>query len=266
MVNSESKACTKPCTFAAAAARPNPSSFVGACRKLTNVATKTFQHGRKLVSPIPLKPTGQIDADVEFLMIFRALTNHVRAQTAVATEKVMELSSKVLSAEASSALKRFQELYFSGRVDLEQKKIDINREVDAIFDEAADMLTSGTVEPSAITDAGLKEGRLGFAAVQKELESLITLEQGMQEKITPLLTSMQFEDAMRQRLEHIEAGWHTLMAARARGLDLQDPALKDRVLRSLSSNAERKQFYETVLHEPPPADTLVEDETLTGLF
>jgi hypothetical protein len=62
---------------------------------------------------------------------------------------------------------------------------------------------------------------------------------------------MQFEDAMNQRLSHIDFAWSKTITALANG-EITFDGLAREVAGSLSSDAERQLYYPRVLKEDPP--------------
>ncbi len=81
---------------------------------------------------------------------------------------------------------------------------------------------------------------------------MISLNADFRERLVPVLSSMQFEDALNQRLSHIELAWTTTIEALA-GEDRPIEDVARQIASSLSSDAERQIFYSVVLKEEPPA-------------
>jgi hypothetical protein len=102
-------------------------------------------------------------------------------------------------------------------------------------------------------DEELRRQRLSLSAVQKQLEGLIVLDSGIKEQVLPALSSMQFEDAIRQRLAHVVHAWWKIGDVLHKELtpeQLEEVARE--LAKVLSSVDETKTFYELVLNEKPP--------------
>ncbi len=86
----------------------------------------------------------------------------------------------------------------------------------------------------------------------KKLESIVQMDAGIKKRLMPVLGSMQFEDALTQRLDHIQSMWQTFMAS-AQGLKPEDISSMSVAFTKLpSSIAETSIFYEHILQQPPP--------------
>jgi hypothetical protein len=178
-----------------------------------------------------------------------------------ATQKVnqiLEVSTNYLSEPNHQKLKMFHELYFApdSPGSSHAKTDSINDSVDDIFDQASSLLQSGKSEEEVLaaiqTNNQAEEGRLHLAGLQKKLESVISLEEGLREQLAPIISSMQFEDAARQRVEHIVTifSHFTLNALHLSPEKMQEAA--ETMKECLAIRSERESFYAHVLHEEPP--------------
>lgn len=192
--------------------------------------------------------------DTQFIKIITLLAEASIKNAARSAEKILSVTERYLSEESFSCLKEFYNLYFSQSATLNERKEDINSSVDRLIEQAQKILENG----GDLSALNLKEGsedeskRLGLSALQKKLESLITLESGLKEKLMPVLSSMQFEDATRQRVEHIVFGFvgverflHDPLSDKLKTLSLE-------IAKKLSSVEEKKIYYDVVLKEPAP--------------
>ena len=185
-----------------------------------------------------------------YLGLMRQFFDHALNNATKATEMVFKISSNFLSEPATNLLREFQSLYFSTGA-LEKQKEDINRKVDDLFEQASAQLAN------ADKDVVLQESefdaaeRLQLSTLQKRLEALISIDTNIRSHIVPAMSSMQFEDALRQRLDHVVAGW-TLMITAMEAPTPDWEAVKDRLAEIPSSVAESKPLYEIVLKRPPP--------------
>ena len=196
-----------------------------------------------------------LELDGLFLEVFAALNNEVIRISAAAAEQVLKLSGGFLSEQAQKAATQFHSLYF-GSSAVEKNKTDVNDDVDRLFEdiqgEVAKGATTQEISDAVTENLDRKADRLRLSAIQKELETLIRLDAGVKEKLMPVLTSMQFEDMVRQRLEHLGMAWEAVVS----GIDDYDIAdvelLSAEIEAKFSSTAEVALFYETVLKKPPP--------------
>ena len=105
-----------------------------------------------------------------------------------------------------------------------------------------------------LTDEG-GASRVGLAAFQKRLEGVISLETGLKKKLAPVLCSLQFEDAMSQRLGHVYSGIQRICENLLLDVEHRTSAevISKDLASTLSSDAEREIYYRIVLKEPAPA-------------
>lgn len=185
--------------------------------------------------------------DQKFFSILSKMIDLAVATTGQCTQEVLKVSESYLEEKAHKTLEDFYNLYFAA--ELQEDKASVNHEVDDIFNQA--MAQKDSSEEIKIEVAETAETkRLGLSTVQKQLEGVISLNQGMKQELTPVLSSMQFEDATRQRLEHIEAGWKQIIAVNC----CEDKVDFEAIKTSLSSVEETAIFYKIVLKEEPPAE------------
>ena len=206
------------------------------------------------------------DFDNKFFTLFNALSTSVKRTAGQSASHILGLSSNYLSKEASKALKDFHELYFADAVS-DGDKEKVNSEVDDIMDEVLTAMNEGKTDQElsdAIQeDESLKNARLAISGVQKELETIISLEEGIREKLMPVLSSMQFEDSMRQRLEHIESGWSKVVSDLHNIGDVQVDQVGSEIADLTSSIDETTEFYKTVLKKDPPEDAMSDEGMIT---
>ena len=212
--------------------------------------------------------------DQNFFLVFSDLVQLSQTGAAQCTESIFQLSSTYMKREMFESLQKFYDLYFSHSTKHQRQKEAINSAVDEVFDAAKVAAARGAEreEISAeIDDSKLAAERLAAASLQKQLEGLIVLDQGIRNDILPALSSMQFEDATRQRLAHILTGWEKIFEFVQK---LGDPSYftswppaelamhlrqdLDDILVGLakmtSSVKETESYYQTVLKTPVPED------------
>ena len=199
------------------------------------------------------------EIDSTALTIFTMLTQDAVKNAAGSVQRILQVSSQFLSHEAHDALKNFHALYFGGGdTGNGEAQTTEDDDVSRIFDEASAIVAQG-----GDVDAGLskitvdderEKARLAVSGLQKKLETVIAMEANFRESVGPILSGMQFEDAMNQRINHLEQAWTKIVPA----LTAANPpfaAIAKEIEAMLSSAQERKTFYEKVLREPPPAQT-----------
>lgn len=192
------------------------------------------------------KLNASVSADLElldqkFLAVYGELVQEAIDVAAQATQEVFQLSNGYLSQSANDLLKQFYALYF-GVGEVAARKEKINQEVDDLFDQIQAQVDAGAAVDVQEDDSAKKE-RLGLSGLQKQMEGLITLDKGIREKILPAMCSMQFEDMVRQRLEHLVLMWQS------------NPKADDAevLVAYCTSQTETETFYKHVLHRPAPA-------------
>lgn len=195
------------------------------------------------------------ELDVIFLRIFESLSQSALAGAAACTGAIFELSANYMEKPAFDSLRKFYDLYFSTS-DIDKKKDEVNANVDDIVSTLQARLAAGEAIDESVDiddDEELRRQRLSLSAVQKQLEGLIVLDSGIKEQVLPALASMQFEDAIRQRLAHVVLAWWKVGDVLHKDLtpeQLEEVARE--LAKVLSSVDETKTFYELVLNEKPP--------------
>ncbi|MFW7379187.1 MAG: hypothetical protein ACOH5I_10300 [Oligoflexus sp.] len=191
--------------------------------------------------------------DQIFLQIFGDLIQQTIAGTRECTDAIFKLSSSYIEKPAFEALKRFYDLYF-GTTEIEQSKQRIAEEVGDLVDVLQEKMAAGEDIDHLDVEEKFSQERLGLAGVQKQLEGLITLDAGLKNRILPALTSMQFEDAVNQRLGHIIIAWQKYAEFfRDEGDFGSDMEKLARALaEDCSSVDETEKYFRLVLQEEPP--------------
>ncbi len=197
-------------------------------------------------------PVEELDQLV--LAILRDLKTCVMKNAEEAVERILALSSSYLNDKAKDALKEFNDLYF-GKLKEQGVTDEINQDVDRVIDSIKKTISEGK-DPYAANmvdeDHMLKERRLSISAIQKKLESIISLDAGIKKKLLPVLWNMQFEDMMRHRLNNIVVIWQIVTDYYAQNKNLDPEKIMEWLSKVPSSQQERKLFYDIVLKEEPP--------------
>lgn len=191
--------------------------------------------------------------DLKFLLFLKDLGKHAMTDARQCTEAVFELSSNYVDKPAFEALRRFYDLYF-GVEHIEAQKQKVHQDVEDLVSILQEKIRRGeAVDEEAVDDRSRVE-RLGLAGVQKQLEGLITLDEGIRTQILPALASMQFEDAVTQRMDHLTSQWALYAVQFESGGDFTADfdATARQAADICTSVEETKDFYEIVLHEQAP--------------
>ncbi len=224
---------------------------------------ETAEDLNKTTSSSPITELDQL-----FFGIMEQLALQARDHAAESARHILKLSKGYLSEKAGKAMEDFHRIYFSDNDLIEQRKIEVNKDVDDIFDEVQSIMESGgdlSQLDHIQEDEELRDARLGLSGIQKQLESIIRLEEGIRVKLMPVMVSMQFEDAMNQRLDHIVSGW--AMISQALGNDTVDiDELAEQVGQLTTAIEETELYYHEVLNREPPSERLTEDNFMLDLF
>lgn len=200
------------------------------------------------------------ELDCAFFEILKALNAEVKETAGLASQKIIELSSEFLNESARRAVEDFHALYFATKENALTRKVEeVNREVDKLFSDIKEQVASGKSEQEIKNSLGeqsaVKKARLSISGVQKELEMLIRLDAGIREKLIPVLSSVQFEDMMNQRLTHIEDAWGLIIKELGNNpSDTKVAEVSEKITGLMTSAKEKETYFHTVLKkDPPPA-------------
>lgn len=156
--------------------------------------------------------------DQNILSIFQGLVDLLVQNCGVSVQEILKLSKDFMKDQSSEAVKEFFSMVQSGQ-----------------------------------NDRG-GPANLNTSKLKKNVEEIILLDECMKARLVPVLGGLQFEDAMRQRLSHLTVVWFGIDEIRNRNGDRKEEykKLADKVSDLCASTQETKDFYETVLREPPP--------------
>lgn len=189
--------------------------------------------------------------DETFLQVLENISNSVIQTTSESVEAIVGASQTFLSSAAQKAIADFHELYFSSNLVGDQKN-DVSAEVDDLFEEIQRRIAAG--EEHTLTDLkedeAKKQTRLGLAAIQKELETIITVDESLKEKLVPALMAMQFEDTLRQVLSRLPRLWHEALSMQDAGA--QQTQIIETLSNILSTKLERNIYFPLVANTPVP--------------
>lgn len=160
-----------------------------------------------------LQTLTQAELDQTFLGILTKQCLAATEEAASCTASIFSLTANYIDQPEFETLQQFYDLYFKSGGDVDQKKNQVNEDVDDLIAILQAQQERGEELTVADEDEEKKRERLSLAAIQKKLETLITLDGGIRDQILPALSSMQCEDAVRQRVEHIVMGFEALLSA-----------------------------------------------------
>jgi hypothetical protein len=204
----------------------------------------------KAAIPIPREGVDPI-----FLKIFEELGHAAIAGASACTTSIFALSASYMEKPAFETLRKFYDLYFA-QGELQKQKDEVNAAVDDMVALLQEKMAAGEdidINTEVHEDETVKRHRLSLSGVQKQLEGLIVLDAGIKEQILPALSSMQFEDAVRQRLQHVIAAWWKIGESINKDLSPEQVSgIAKEISSMLSSVEETRSFYEIVLNEKAP--------------
>lgn len=193
--------------------------------------------------------------DQLFVKILEQLGRDALAGAAACTSSTMALSANYLERDAFDTLKQFYDMYFNHGA-IKTKKDEVNAAVDEMVSLLQAQLEAGqeiSTDLNIDKNEEMRRQRLGLAGVQKQLEGLITLNNGIREQLIPALASMQFEDAVSQRLQHVMQVWARLTTFMHQSNSPADCTEEARAMAALMTSVEETaSFYELVLQEKAP--------------
>lgn len=190
----------------------------------------------------------QEEFDAIFLQIFSGIATSVVATTNQAVTSFLSASTTFMSSAAQKALIDFHSLYFDPQ---NASQTQSNKDVDDLFDAIKTKVDAGGDAGDVQEDEEKKKVRLSLAAIQKELESIISLDQGVRQKLIPALAAVQFEDLVRQILDRQQRIWETTAKNERDGKSPNETVQQIKSI--VGSRIELNALYKFVLKEPPPA-------------
>lgn len=185
-------------------------------------------------------------------------------------QSILEISASYIDTEAKSALIEFRNLYLGSNSELEKVSESINGEVDDLVDSLKTKLEAGEDLDllSRAEDPSLDElsrNRLALAALQKRLEKIISMDEAIKVKLLPILTSMQFEDLIHQRLDHIAKMWEIAGQAFSENSSKDFTDVAQKIAQVLVLKAERDIYYPKMLGIQPP-ETVDEQKSISDIL
>ncbi len=184
-------------------------------------------------------------SDKMFELLLGSITN--------STELIMSGSLGYLNAEESETMQRFIELYKDQFSTIIPKAETVNDDVDSIIDQLQEKMEAGEEVDFEESEAQ-EEHRLGLAGLQKQLEVIARLDQGLKDKIGPLMLELQCTDILAQKVEHLIAALKNFSEFTGENSFLSDKEVDatdflNQLLLSLTMFDERQIFHKIFLNE-----------------
>lgn len=171
--------------------------------------------------------------------------------------QVLELSKNFLEKDTHQSLREFHDLYFGEKAE-DDKTEAYNQDVSDFVEHLQNKIEAGEDISAESDGANLlkvsEQDRLQISQMQKQMESLIVLDKSLKEKLSPVLASMQFEDQMRQRLEHLLTGYKQIIKLDENPSNEEINGIIDQLEALCSSQSETTEFYEEIKEEEAPKD------------
>jgi len=148
-----------------------------------------------------------VNYDKSFFNIYSGLSDYMLENVQQSVTHIIKLSEEFLGGDATQAIHDFHRLY-EANSEIDAYKDSINEHVDDLIDYIQNHDAINDVEEKEIIthlDQGeLTASRLSFAALQKDIEALVTLESEIKEKVLPIIHSLKFEEQMVSCLKRTE--------------------------------------------------------------
>ena len=183
-------------------------------------------------------------------------------------KNVLEISKNFLDQKVHQSIDNFYNLYFKNKKA--QKQSD---DFNSIVDHVVESLQESMKDSEQPSEQALKKAkmvlnvgeteRLALSQAQKQIESLISMQDSIKEKVAPILASMQFEDMMRQRVEHLEIGFKKVSHLSESCTAEEISNVIDELEELCASKDETIEFYEEVKKEDPPDNFLPQSNVIT---
>lgn len=186
-----------------------------------------------------------------FIKIFGDLSADLLNSVQSATQQILDISSGFLNDDVSNALNDFHNLYFNN-AELDTHKESIDKNVDEIIefiqnnkevhhDEVQKVL-------SHIDTDQLVASRMSLSNLQKDMESLVVLDEDLKGHVVPILHSLQFEDQLSANLTTVTTAWQYFIGKIYSKEDYNPDTLLTETYNNLTSEKLRSIFCQQVLN------------------
>ncbi len=204
-------------------------------------------------NPVPFQNTPLHQYDSTFTEVFSGLSDLLLKNVQSSVKQVLDLSENFLNEDVSKAIHDFHHLYESS-VDIHSYKDQIDQNVDKLIDFIQNNSNTDAKKEEELLnqfdDEQISASRLSFAALQKDMEALITLEEDIKDKVMPILHGLQFEDQMSSNIRALDKSLKGLLELLYNGESTFDADKAAHfVLDNLHSAKEREFFIFHVFHQ-----------------
>ncbi len=204
-----------------------------------------------------------------FIKIFGDLSADLLKSVQSATQQILDISSGFLNDDISNALNDFHNLYFNN-AELDTHKESIDKNVDDIIefiqnnhevhnDEAQKVL-------SQIDNDQLVASRLSLSNLQKDMESLVVLDEDIKGHVIPILHSLQFEDQLSSNLTTVTTAWQYFIEEIYAKDGYDSSAILTSIYDKLMSEKLRAIFCQQVLKTQEELGTTLPEETVENFI
>ncbi len=176
------------------------------------------------------------------------LSEVIRDNISKSAEQTLDISCQFFENDVSDVLTDFQHLYLENP-ELDKYKNAINDSVDDLFDKACD--PHFKLEDLADSDIDQKHAseRDSLAALQKDLEALVTQDTIVKERLVPVMQSMQYEDIVINQIRRLTENWRYAIAVLNQTGEINYADVLKQFLNNLSTEDEVRFFYKHVLRK-----------------
>lgn len=151
--------------------------------------------------------------DAMFFDFAEKLSNEIVVSAKQSVGSILSACHFAISDMAQTSLEKFQKLYFDSE-ELVDKKKAINDGVDDLFEKIQAEISKGGDVGAIVEDENLKNARLELASSQRKLETMLTVDHNLKQKLVPALIAMQFEENLRAAIVRIPEFWKLHQSAK----------------------------------------------------
>lgn len=204
--------------------------------------------------------------------VLTSLSEVTRSDISKSAEQTLDISCQFFENDVSEVITDFHHLY-SENSELDKYKNAINDSVDDIFQKACN--PDFTLEDLADSenDEVHADERNSLAALQKDLEALVTQDSVVKERLVPVMQSMQYEDIVINQIRRLTENWSYAIQVLDQPGEIDYSNVLKQFLNNLSTEDEVRYFYKHVLRktlvslaeeELTPIDERVSDHKIWG--
>lgn len=184
--------------------------------------------------------------DSHFEQILCGLVDNLIVSVGESADQALTIASHFFDKDVSCLLTEFHNLYASN-AELNDYKDDIHNEVDELLALAKRDDFDPDAHKAKEADTGVSENRIALAALQKEMEALVTQDEKIKARIVPVLQSMQYEDVITNEMHRLLGSWQSIFTFlhAEEGTDYEQEI--QTLFEWISNEEEIRLFYNNVL-------------------